>query len=421
MKVFKFGGASVKDAAGVKNLQHILDLYAGEQLVVVISAIGKTTNHMEKLLDAYLADSDTVWALFDELKQKHYTIAQELTADAKVITDKLDEQLNALANILSTRHSEQYDYEYDRIVCYGELLSTTLISTYLNMVGKKNQWIDARTIIRPDSTYREAKVDWDASEGSIQVAIARCMMNNPIAITQGFIGGNMLNLSTTLGREGSDYSAAIIAYSLNAESVTIWKDVPGLLNADPKYYADAVKLDHIPYDEAIELSYYGASIIHPKTLKPLQYKSIPLYVKSFCEPETEGSLISDHAPGKLTPSYIFKRNQILISIFPKDFAFIDTDNLCEIFGILSSNRLKINLMQNSALSFSICIDNQPRVAKAIELLSQKYKIKYNEKVELITIRHYTNKLADKVVNGREILVEQRNRTTLQLIVKNDEA
>ena len=421
MKVFKFGGASVKDAAGVKNLQHILDLYAGEQLVVVISAIGKTTNHMEKLLDAYLADSDTIWALFDELKQKHYTIAQELTADAKVITDKLDEQLNALANILSTRHSEQYDYEYDRIVCYGELLSTTLISTYLNMVGKKNQWIDARTIIRTDSTYREAKVDWDASEGSIQVAIARCMMNNPIAITQGFIGGNMLNLSTTLGREGSDYSAAIIAYSLNAESVTIWKDVPGLLNADPKYYADAVKLDHIPYDEAIELSYYGASIIHPKTLKPLQNKSIPLYVKSFCEPETEGSLISDHAPGKLTPSYIFKRNQILISIFPKDFAFIDTDNLCEIFGILSSNRLKINLMQNSALSFSICIDNQPRVAKAIELLSQKYKIKYNEKVELITIRHYTNKLADKVVNGREILVEQRNRTTLQLIVKNDEA
>lgn len=421
MKVFKFGGASVKDAAGVKNLQHILDLYAGEQLVVVISAIGKTTNHMEKLLDAYLADSDTVWALFDELKQKHYTIAQELTADAKVITDKLDEQLNALANILSTRHSEQYDYEYDRIVCYGELLSTTLISTYLNMVGKKNQWIDARTIIRTDSTYREAKVDWDASEGSIQVAIARCMMNNPIAITQGFIGGNMLNLSTTLGREGSDYSAAIIAYSLNAESVTIWKDVPGLLNADPKYYADAVKLDHIPYDEAIELSYYGASIIHPKTLKPLQNKAIPLYVKSFCEPETEGSLISDHAPGKLTPSYIFKRNQILISIFPKDFAFIDTDNLCEIFGILSSNRLKINLMQNSALSFSICIDNQPRVAKAIELLSQKYKIKYNEKVELITIRHYTNKLADKVVNGREILVEQRNRTTLQLIVKNEEA
>lgn len=421
MKVFKFGGASVKDAAGVKNLQHILDLYTGEQLVVVISAIGKTTNHMEKLLDAYLADSETVWTLFDELKQKHYTIAQELTADAKVITDKLDEQLNALANILSTRHSDQYDYEYDRIVCYGELLSTTLISTYLNMVGKKNQWIDARTIIRTDSTYREAKVDWDASEGSIQVAIARCMMNNPIAITQGFIGGNLLNLSTTLGREGSDYSAAIIAYSLNAESVTIWKDVPGLLNADPKYYADAVKLDHIPYDEAIELSYYGASIIHPKTLKPLQNKAIPLYVKSFCDPEAEGSLISDRAPGKLTPSYIFKRNQILISIFPKDFAFIDTDNLCEIFGILSSNRLKINLMQNSALSFSICIDNQPRVSKAIDLLSQKFRIKYNEKVELITIRHYTNKLADKVVHGREIYVEQRNRTTLQLIVKSEEA
>ena len=421
MKVFKFGGASVKDAAGVKNLQHILGLYTGEQLVVVISAIGKTTNHMEKLLDAYLADSETVWTLFDELKQKHYTIAQELTADAKVITDKLDEQLNALANILSTRHSDQYDYEYDRIVCYGELLSTTLISTYLNMVGKKNQWIDARTIIRTDSTYREAKVDWDASEGSIQVAIARCMMNNPIAITQGFIGGNLLNLSTTLGREGSDYSAAIIAYSLNAESVTIWKDVPGLLNADPKYYADAVKLDHIPYDEAIELSYYGASIIHPKTLKPLQNKAIPLYVKSFCDPEAEGSLISDRAPGKLTPSYIFKRNQILISIFPKDFAFIDTDNLCEIFGILSSNRLKINLMQNSALSFSICIDNQPRVSKAIDLLSQKFRIKYNEKVELITIRHYTNKLADKVVHGREIYVEQRNRTTLQLIVKSEEA
>lgn len=421
MKIFKFGGASVKDADGVKNLHHILNLYPTEQIAVVISAMGKTTNHMEKLLDAYLADDEgLLWNLFDELKQKHYDIAQALVPNSQEIISRLDEQLNALSNILSTRHSEQYDYEYDRIVCYGELLSTTLISTYLNIVGKNNQWIDARTIIRTDSTYREAKVDWDASEGSIQVAISRAMLTSSIVITQGFIGGNMLNLATTLGREGSDYSAAILAYSLNAESVTIWKDVPGLLNADPKFFPEAVKLDKIPYEEAIELSYYGASIIHPKTLKPLQNKAIPLYVKSFNDPTAEGSLISRHAQNNPTPSYIFKRNQILISIFPKDFSFIDTDNLREIFEILSSNRLKINLMQNSALSFSICIDNCPRVVKVLDLLSQQYKIKYNEKVELITIRHYTDELVDKVVRQRKIYVEQKNRTTLQIIVKNDE-
>lgn len=421
MKIFKFGGASVKDAAGVKNLHHILNLYPTEQIAVVVSAMGKTTNHMEKLLDAYLADDEKLlWQLFDELKQKHYDIAKELVPDCDAITKKLDEHLDALANILSSRHSEQYDYEYDRIVCYGELLSTTLISTYLNIAGKKNQWIDARTIIRTDSTYREAKVDWDASEGSIQVAISRAMLSTSIVITQGFIGGNMLNLATTLGREGSDYSAAILAYSLNAESVTIWKDVPGLLNADPKFFPDAVKLDKIPYEEAIELSYYGASIIHPKTLKPLQNKSIPLYVKSFNEPTAEGSLISKHAPNNPTPSYIFKRNQILISIFPKDFSFIDTDNLREIFEILSNNRLKINLMQNSALSFSICIDYRPCVPKVLDMLGQQYKIKYNEKVELITIRHYTEELVDKVVRQRKIYVEQKNRTTLQVIVKNDE-
>jgi aspartate kinase len=421
MKVFKFGGASVKDAAGVRNLQNILELYPDENIVVVVSAIGKTTNLLEKILDACYDQPARIAELVNSLKENHYQIAKELTNQTDRIITKLNTVFEQLENTLSKEHSENYDFDYDQIVSQGEILSTKLVSTYLNIIGIKNQWLDARQLIRTDNTYREGKVDWDTSVPLIQHQISDIFNKNKehIIITQGFIGGTAERLTTTLGREGSDYSAAILAFALNAESVTIWKDVPGLLNADPKIFPDAVKLDQIPYEEAIELAYYGATIIHPKTLKPLQNKQIPLYVKPFFNPLEDGSIIDAVELKNPIPSYIFKNNQILITIFPKDFSFISVENLSEIFSILSNNRIKINLMQNSALSFSICMDNKThQVEHIIRQLSENYKVKYNDKVQLITIRHYSDESLNKVLKDRTILVEQKNRTTIQFIIKS---
>ncbi len=421
MKVFKFGGASVKDASGVRNLQNILSLYPDEDIVVVISAIGKTTNLLEKILDAYYDQPDKVADLIHSLKENHYQIANELTDQTDRIITKLNTVFEQLETTLAEEHSENYDFDYDQIVSQGEIVSTKLISTYLNLIGIKNHWLDARQLIRTDNTYREGKVIWDTTVSTIQHQVSEVFNRNKehIIITQGFIGGTAERLTTTLGREGSDYSAAILAFALDAESVTIWKDVPGLLNADPKLFPDAVKLDQIPYEEAIELAYYGATIIHPKTLKPLQNKKIPLYVKPFFAPLENGSIIDDHELKNPTPSYIFKNNQLLITLFPKDFSFISVENLSEIFSILSLNRIKINLMQNSALSFSFCMDNKShQVEHIIEQLSKNYKVKYNDAVQLITIRHYSAESLDKVLKNREILVEQKNRTTIQLIIKS---
>jgi len=421
MKVFKFGGASVKDANGVRNLQNILSLYPDEDIVVVISAIGKTTNLLEKILDAYYNQPDKVADLVHSLKENHYQIANELTDQTDRIITKLNTVFEQLETTLAEEHSENYDFDYDQIVSQGEILSTKLISTYLNLIGIKNHWLDARQLIRTDNTYREGKVIWDTTVPTIQHQVSEVFNRNKehIIITQGFIGGTAERLTTTLGREGSDYSAAILAFALDAESVTIWKDVPGLLNADPKLFPDAVKLEQIPYEEAIELAYYGATIIHPKTLKPLQNKKIPLYVKPFFAPLENGSIIDDHELKNPTPSYIFKNNQLLITLFPKDFSFISVENLSEIFSILSLNRIKINLMQNSALSFSFCMDNKShQVEHIIEQLSKNYKVKYNYAVQLITIRHYSAESLDKVLKNREILVEQKNRTTIQLIIKS---
>lgn len=421
MKVFKFGGASVKDANGVRNLQNILSLYPDENIVVVISAIGKTTNLLENILDAYYDQPNRMADMVNTLKENHYQIANELTTQTDRIITKLNSVFEQLENSLAEEHSENYDFDYDQIVSQGEILSTKLVSTYLNFIGIKNHWLDARQLIRTDNTYREGKVIWDTTIPMIQHQVSEVFNKNKehIIITQGFIGGTAERLTTTLGREGSDYSAAILAFALDAESVTIWKDVPGLLNADPKLFPDAVKLDQIPYEEAIELAYYGATIIHPKTLKPLQNKKIPLYVKPFFTPLENGSIIDDNELKNPTPSYIFKNNQLLITLFPKDFSFISVENLSEIFSILSLNKIKINLMQNSALSFSFCMDNKThQVEHVIRQLSENYKVKYNDTVQLITIRHYSAESLDKVLKNREILVEQKNRTTIQLIIKS---
>ena len=418
VKVFKFGGASVKDAPAIENLHHILRLYPDDTLVVVISAMGKTTNFLERVLEAYHQRPEEVPALVGELQRQHEQVAEQLVPDPGSIVDSLRQLFQQLRERLSCPPSQNYDFDYDQIVSFGELLSTTLISGYLNIAGIPNTWMDARRIIRTDSTFREGRVDWETSARQIQDAVTAGFGKSRVVLTQGFIGGTAENLTTTLGREGSDFSAAIIAHSLDAESVTIWKDVPGLLNADPKRFSDAVKLDRIPYEEALELTFYGASVIHPKTLKPLQNKQIPLYVKSFFHPENEGSVITNCRLSTGVPSYIVKDGQVLLTLFPKDFSFMGVENLSDVFTQLANYRVKINMMQNSALSLSICTDNVgERLKKCVDVLKKRYKVKYNDPVQLITIRHHTPESVEKAVGDKKVLMRQTSRATIQFVVK----
>jgi len=414
-KVFKFGGASVKDADGVRNLKKILDIYKNETLIVVISAMGKMTNQLEKVLEAWYYAPETLKSNFETVKNFHLDIAKQLENKPEEITSVLYPILDNLFEILSGENSNHYDKDYDHIVSFGEYLSTKLISTYLSLNGYHHEFACAIHLVKTDDSYREGKVNWKETEKAIQRFVTE--NHNKTIITQGFIGGTLSNEITTLGREGSDFSAAIFAYCLNAKDVTIWKDVPGLLNADPKFYPNAVKLDEISYQEAIELAYYGATIIHPKTIKPLQNKHIPLFVKSFLYPSNEGSIIADVEPPEYISSYIFKTEQILLSIFPKDFSFIDADNLTKIFSYISKNKLKINLMQNSAVSFTICMDNKPnRFANLLKDLQEEFYVKYNMNKKLITIRHYTQKSINEVIENQPILLEQKSRSTLQVVI-----
>lgn len=419
MNVFKFGGASVKDAAAVKNAGEILKLHANDQLVVVISAMGKVTNALEKIVDAYVNQTGEAQSLLDALKNYHLQITNELFSDSKhEVHNKLNNYFVEIEWVLE-EPPRDYDFVYDQIVSFGELLSTTIVSAWLNDNGLNNQWLDVRDCLITDNTYREGKIDWATSTGLFQSRINELFTHSNIIITQGFIGSTTENFSTTLGREGSDYTAAIIAHILNAESVTIWKDVPGVLNADPKHFSDAQKLIQLSYQDAIELAYYGASVIHPKTIKPLENKNIPLHVKSFLEPNSKGTVIGKDLETKpLIPSFIFKSNQVLISIAAKDFSFIAEENLSEIFSDFANAGIKLNSMQNSAISFSVCIDDTPKKESLIEKLRVKYKVKYNSGLQLYTIRHYYPSTIEALTVGKEILLEQRSRTTAQLITKD---
>lgn len=438
MKVFKFGGASVNSADAVRNMAQIVKNHLeSEPLVVVVSAMGKTTNLLEKLVPGS-ADISSAKQLHQQLEDYHRTIASALMPDNKEIQDKISDLLTSLDHLCATLPNdvEHYNYNYDQVVSHGELLSTTIIADYLNILGIKTLWADARQLIKTNDHYREGRVDWTATQEAIRNYKLGMRNFCRVVLTQGFIGGTKSSstklgelsapkgvteecvFTTTLGREGSDYTAAILAYCLDAKSVTIWKDVPGFLNADPKFFADTVKIEQIPYNEAIELAYYGASVIHPKTVKPIQNKNIPLYIRSFITPESEGSSIGNYQVLKPeTPLYIFKNNQILLSILPRDYSFIAEDNLQVIFGILNELGIRVNLMQNSALSFSICVDNNPqRIGVLIERLKSMFRVRYNENLQLITIRYYTQQVIDSIVAGRPILLEQRSRTTEQLIV-----
>lgn len=422
MLVFKFGGASVKDGAAVKNVSHILSLFGGEKRTVIISAMGKTTNEMEKMVQA-LWDNDKrkYQELVEERLQFHLKILNELFVEKHyAIYTEVENLFENLKNKIDQPRSENFDFEYDQIVSLGEVISTMIVTAFLKEEGHSVAWADARKLIRTNNTYREGKVDWDVTEDLITNKFSFVFKEVDIQVTQGFIGHTSEGFTTTLGREGSDYTAGIFAYCCNAKSVTIWKDVPGMLNADPKWFDNTVKLDSISFKEAIELSYYGATVIHPKTIKPLQNKGIPLYVKSFINPNAEGTVIQESmANDHLIPSFIFKMNQLYLHFTPKDFSFIVEENLSDIFNRLASVNAKINLMQNSALSFAVALDQDKiSIAKLLEIFEKSYNIRYNEGLELVTIRHYDQATIERVTEGKEIIVEQKTKETARFLLKD---
>ncbi|MES2134236.1 MAG: aspartate kinase [Bacteroidota bacterium] len=421
MQVFKFGGASVKDAEAVKNVVNVLKQFSGKQLGVVVSAMGKTTNALEKLTNAFFYKTENAEEILEDIKQFHFSICKDLFSSPNhpIFTD-LENTFVELHWAIEDEPTHGYDFEYDQIVSMGEIISTKIISAYLNETGIKNIWIDIRGIIQTDNTYREGKIDFELTESLVNKLLVPQLKTYDVFVTQGFIGGTSENFTTTLGREGSDYTASVLAYCLNASNVTIWKDVPGVLNADPKWFANTKKIDELSYHDAIELTYYGATVIHPKTIKPLQNKNIPLYVKSFLNPKEEGSVIKDGEKRLNIPSYIFKVNQVLLSIQPKDFSFIAEDNLSDIFELFSKQGVKINLMQLSAISFSVCCDDDPvKIKELVEKLQQLFKVLYNSGVELMTVRYYTQDTIDSLIKNKIILLEQRSRFTVQMVMKND--
>jgi len=421
MNVFKFGGASVKDADAVKNVLNILQLYKGKKLGVVISAMGKTTNAMESIVDALWKRNEARFTeLVEERREFHLNIMRELFVSAEnEVYVEINSQFDQLLEKFNDPIPDNYDFEYDQIVSLGEVISTKIVSAYVRQEGVQAKWMDARKLIRTDRQYRQAEVNWEKTTANFHNRFLPEFYRNDVLITQGFVGHTSEGFTATLGREGSDFSAGIIAYCCDADDVTIWKDVPGMLNADPKWFDNTVKLEQISFKEAIELSYYGASVIHPKTIKPLQNKKIPLYVKSFIEPESEGTIIQEStASDHLVPSFIFKLNQILFSFTPKDFSFLVEKNLSHIFDLLSKSNAKINIMQNSALDFSILVDAEKvSIDRILELFSDDYKVKFNEGLELVTIRHYDQATIDRVTVGKEILLQQKTRETARLVVK----
>lgn len=421
MKVFKFGGASVKDPDAVRNVSNILSLFEGQKLTVIVSAMGKTTNKLELLVkSSFDRDRKIYMALLDEVYDFHMDILGELFLEKHFAIYK---QVEDIFEKLRDRYNEplpdNYSFEYDQIVSIGELLSSQIVAAFLLEQGHSASWADSRKLIRTNNNYQEAEVDWKKTEQLITFNFIPQFKLVDIQVTQGFIGHTPEGFTTTLGREGSDYTAGIYAYCTNAESVTIWKDVPGMLNADPKWFDNTIKLDSISFKEAIELSYYGASVIHPKTIKPLQNKGIPLYVKSFLNPQAEGtviqaSIVNDH----LVPSFIFKMDQILFSFTTKDFSFIVEENLSDIFNRLAKVNAKINLMQNSALDFSILLDrNKVDPNQILEMFKDSYEVRYNEGLELVTIRHYDDETLERVTENKDILLEQKTRQTARLVMK----
>ncbi|MCT1529796.1 aspartate kinase [Sphingobacterium daejeonense] len=419
MQVFKFGGASVKSAENIKNVVSIVEKHRDSSLLIVVSAIGKTTDKLVRITESYLKQDGECFALLDQLKQEHFNILNELFPDpTHPVYDDIANTFVEIEWILEEEPQDDYDYLYDQIVSVGELLSTKIVAAYSSYQGVPTQWVDARDFILTDNTYREGKVDWEKTEDKIRKDLPT-ILDDYVVVTQGFIGSTSENFTTTLGREGSDYSAAIFAASLNAENITIWKDVPGVLNADPKWFDQTELIPELSYTDAIELTYYGATVIHPKTIKPLQNKKITLNVRSFINPEEPGTQIKTTNQTLPVPSFIFKVNQVFINIQPRDFSFIVEDNLSHIFDSFHQNRIKINMMHNSAISFSVAVDDTgENVLNLLEQLNKRYKVSVAAGLELITIRYYNQQTIDRVLVNKEIIRELKDSYTCQMLVKN---
>ena len=416
MKIFKFGGTSIKDSSGVENLVSILIELGFDQTLIVVSAMGKTTNALEIVVNNYFENKDELQYSVNEVFKFHNEIVLNLFPnDNHEIFNEIREIFENLRDFLKRNKSPNYSFVYDQVVSQGELLSTKIISAYLNYKNIKAIWIDSRELIKTNSNYRDASLNWDLTQKNISQKID----NKNLNITQGYIASNENSFNTTLGREGSDYSAAIYAYCLNAESVTIWKDVPGVLNADPRVFKKTQLLENISYTEAIELAFYGASVIHPKTLQPLQKKEIPLYVKSFLDPNSKGTSISRGVKIKPEiPCFIVKRNLNLLKLSSLDFSFIVEENISEIFQILHENKMKVDLIQNSAISFSVCInDKYNRLKELLSILKATFKVECVEDVSLFTIRHFNENSSNEILKKNQLLLEQRTNEILQLVVK----
>lgn len=420
MKVFKFGGASVNSVERIKNLGKILKQYPDEKLLVVISAMGKTTNALEKVAEAFFNEKkEEALQLFEQVKQQHLTSAKYL-----LVTDyfpgavQLKSFFTEAEWLVHDKPVRGYDYYYDQVVCVGEMLSTALVSHYLNETGIANKWIDVRDIIRTDDNFRDAAIDWDYTKAKVQSTIAPLFNDTNIVITQGFIGATDENESTTLGREGSDYTAAVFANMLNTESLTIWKDVQSVMNADPKQFPDAQPIAELNYSEVIEMAYYGAQVIHPKTIKPLQNKNIPLYVKCFLEPSLPGTLIHNQTLKQLPAIIVLKENQAMIEMSTKDFSFIGEHHFGHLYGLFEKLKIKPNLTQNGAISFLCVLDDRTdKIEKLALEASEIFDVTVMKELSLLTIRHYNKQLFEKMTEGKKILLRQQTPETIQALIQ----
>ena len=420
MKVFKFGGASINNFERIQNLAKIVNSYPGEKILIVISAMGKMTNALEKVAEEfYSGKTEQALLLFEQIRQHHLTILKYcITQQWEQANTELQNFFTEVQWLLHDKAVKDYNYYYDQIVCAGELLSSTILSFYLNEEQILNKWIDVRDVLRTDDTFRDAMVDWEVTGKNIKEKILPLFNETDLILTQGFIGSTDQNESTTLGREGSDYTAAVFANILNAESVTIWKDVEGVMNADPKDFTDAITIAHLSYKEVIEMAYYGAQVIHPKTIKPLQNKSIPLYVKCFVDKELPGTVITGRHTQYLPPIVVYKRNQVLLTLESKDFSFVEGKPVNILYEILNATKIKPNLTQNAAISLFVCVDDVPGKIEEIAIqCAEIFDVQLEKNLTLLTIRHYTPEFIQKLTGNKIIVLEQKTGDTVQMLLR----
>lgn len=420
IKVFKFGGASVKDAEAIRNVANILKEYKKEQLLIVISAMGKSTNALEKVVHAFFDKKENSKDILKKIQNQHIEILRELIGGNSDLEKEISKIIAPVNRLLQKGSDKGYDFVYDQVVSLGELLSTKIVSAFLSKEKLSNHWLDARKIIKTDNIYREGNVNWESTQRNVTRNVNTLLQENGFVITQGFIASSQEKATITLGREGSDFTAAIFSYCLDAESMSIWKDVPGVLTGDPRIFKKVEKIDRLSYKEAIEMTYYGAKVIHPKTIKPLQNKSIPMYVKSFVDPEGEGTFIGADVDAFYPPVVVVEKDQVMLQISTKDFSFVAEHHLSFIFKLFTKYRTKVNMMQNMAISFSVCvtIKDLDRLTKLIKELKETFNVVVEKDLELITVRHYHKSVIEQMKKHKIVMLEERIRQTIQMVVKD---